>query len=1242
MYGSMKQTMIRKVAVLFTLFTSLTVVNSCVNDKYELSEERLDMTASIFQEGLSLPLGSTGKMRMDSLINKMGLPEDFKKFLSPDADGAYALGFHSDAPIDMSESLKSLTGLVDLKKIDFSQSIGFSLANVNAADLSFEGFDINVEESLSDKFGNVNIAVPQINNDFEIDAALREHSSELSGLELKVDFGAEEHFTEVHLASLDSKLEVPSGLLENQKLANTNYSISEISRMVGRSITIKGVIEEEVVESYLEYEFPKEVKSISDLHVAEGAKLKVAMRLEDPFFISGSVVPHVDLNLGDILHLADKDGAVHDDHIDSDFILSAENGWAAEGEYDITGIVLDNTKDWKYAVNSNGETVLWLDKTIHTKVSGTLVDNGLKTSLSYLDNWLDRHGESREVMVDVSLTLENFVIDDATLELNPIAVETESSFDVNIPQVTLPKEIVSVGEVAFSDASVIDLNLAAQGLSNIGDLFLNVEAIEVTFPSRMKVEGTDQNNMLVIPGGDLSTSSLSRQIKLQGIRLDQPDENGIIPAVSEPVKVKVRCITGGELHTANLPKTQSQDVKLIGNVAASIDIADYSAVVSGFSINSVDNPDLFASRKIKVEVPEQMASVQGLAVRFKNDPAISLDIDVPAISAGIGPVGQDGLVIRFPDMLQFKSQTGLQYLEWFDPVRNALVFPEGKALPDMLSLPVDCLIVNPVKDETDGKYYASGDIQIIGGVGIKAGSTITKADIDVLSKPGTKFAFNAVIPSLEVDGVSMEAYSSTIEKTIEFAPLKSVTLPEQLTYVGAVALDDTYLSITMKAGDDFPDLGKDAVLSLGLDITLPDFIKVDDPRYANGKLSVLGVLEKQSSGKMEMVVEPVRIGSIDVDRAPDALAGLKGNIGIVGNVNISGAALDMDQWLGGKTHKLDFAVGIASMKDGQSTGKIDVNEITAKLDYQAEPMDLIVDMSSLAEVLNADNISATIDLATFYVSLGLNTNLGIPMAADLAIVPYYGGEAGAPVERKIKIQGADSSDDMKQTILWLSNKAPAEGTCDQFVDVDLVSLLYKDEQKTTLLDSLKLSLKAGVDAEQMCVYDPSAEYQMSFDYAAGLPLAFGDKFEIVYKATIDEIPAELGQIAGYGGAIGLGGEIENSLPFNVTVTANICDSQGNRIGGTSTDGPLVKSADALGKAVKTNLNMIVEVDKNAPVDDISSIQLELKVDTKNAPGVPLREGSYIKVNRLYARIPKGITLDLSKLLSEEEGEGENN
>ena len=55
---------------------------------------------------------------------------------------------------------------------------------------------------------------------------------------------------------------------------------------------------------------------------------------------------------------------------------------------------------------------------------------------------------------------------------------------------------------------------------------------------------------------------------------------------------------------------------------------------------------------------------------------------------------------------------------------------------------------------------------------------------------------------------------------------------------------------------------------------------------------------------------------------------------------------------------------------------------------------------------------------------------------------------------------------------------------------------------------------------------------------------------------------------------------------------------------------------------------------------------QFKVDTKSAPDVALNENSFIRINSLYARIPKGITLDLSDLASknevEVEEEGENN
>ena len=77
-------------AVCAFLSASIMAVTSCVNERYEISDDNLDLKVTIFQEGLSLPLGSTGKIRMDSIMNKIGLPEDFKQYLSEGADGSYA------------------------------------------------------------------------------------------------------------------------------------------------------------------------------------------------------------------------------------------------------------------------------------------------------------------------------------------------------------------------------------------------------------------------------------------------------------------------------------------------------------------------------------------------------------------------------------------------------------------------------------------------------------------------------------------------------------------------------------------------------------------------------------------------------------------------------------------------------------------------------------------------------------------------------------------------------------------------------------------------------------------------------------------------------------------------------------------------------------------------------------------------------------------------------------------------
>ena len=1231
----------KKMAVHAALYASIIVVSSCVNEKYEISKDSLDLNVTVFQEGLALPLGSTGKLRLGSLVDQLGFSEDLKQFFTVGEDGSYAMRYKSDAPFDMSGNLDFLTEALSLNKIDYTQSVAFSLGSVGAASFGFEGMKFRAEENIADKFPTIDLNVPQIKEQFELKADLYAGASDMSELDLTKDLGGASHSYDFTLATLDSGLIIPDVLFENQTAANKALSISEVSSMLRKNISIKENIEKSSFNTRFQHVFPKEVKSVSKLHLAKGAKLKVSVKILNPFFNGGSIIPHLDLDLSELFHLANNGGTVHDDHIDSDFVLSAANGWMAEGEYEVTEIVLDEDNDWDYTQDAEGNKLLCLDKSVSIKVSGKLRDGGLTTSLAFLDSWLDSHPQNRDVGVAVELSFENLAVDDATFELNPVKVETIQSFAIEIPQMSLPKEVASVEDIVFSNNSNIELVLDANDLFKLGDVSIDVESMSVTFPEMMKVEGADADNTVDLAGSFDSNGIFTKKIKLKGLELNDPDKDGNIAAVEELVKVDVVLATSGKFHTADLPETSGQGITLKGEVEAEIEVSDYSVRMAGFKVDSQSYPELFSGKEIKIEIPEEMGDVQGLAVRFDNDPAISISIEMPQIQAGLGPLGANGLAIKFPDMLKFKTDGPYAYLNWFDPVRNALVFGEGKNLPGSISLPIDCLIVNPVKDQEDGKYYASGSVQVLGALGLSADSILTKEDIDALSRPGTKVSFEAVVPALEVDEVSMDAYSATIEKSVEFEPFKSVSLPDMLTYIGSIGMDDTYLTISMKAGEGFPDLGAGSVLSLGLDITLPEFIKLDDPRFENGKLSVLGVMEKKSSGKMEMTVEPVKISAIEINKSKKEVEQIKGNIAITGRVNLSGASLDINEWLGGKTHKLDISVGIATVKDGQHKN-IEIKSITGKLDYKIDPMEMVVDLSFLSDVLNGDNMLAKIDLPDFYVALNLNSNLGIPLAADVAIIPYYGKETGEPVQSSIRISGAASSEEQKKTVIWLSGEAPAPGVCDCFVDVNLRSLLYKDESYTTLVDSLKLKLSAGIDSEKMCIYEPAAEYNLSIDYAAGFPLSFGKDFEFAYRDTLTDLSDDLGKIIAYSNGLGLGGEVENSFPFAVTLKIDLCDSKGKRIGGTPTNGPLIKSANASGQPVKTKLDLFIDMDKDAPYDDISAIHIEFKVDTKSAPDVALNENSFIRINSLYARIPKGVTIDLSGLASEKKVEGGNN
>ena len=53
----------------FAAFILCLLLQSCVNDDYEMSEEKLDWEITVFQDGVVLPLGSSAKIKMEDILD---------------------------------------------------------------------------------------------------------------------------------------------------------------------------------------------------------------------------------------------------------------------------------------------------------------------------------------------------------------------------------------------------------------------------------------------------------------------------------------------------------------------------------------------------------------------------------------------------------------------------------------------------------------------------------------------------------------------------------------------------------------------------------------------------------------------------------------------------------------------------------------------------------------------------------------------------------------------------------------------------------------------------------------------------------------------------------------------------------------------------------------------------------------------------------------------------------------------
>lgn len=1209
----MKSDLFNRVTMLFATVLVVFSPLSCIQEKYEISDENLNLEVTVFQEGVSLPLGSTEAIKVSQLLDDLD-PEIKEKFTA--TDGVYA--FNMPGNYDFSKDLSFLSESFAVTGISTSEQFPFNLSDVNVSRISVPEIDIPFEKNLSEVISSVNL-------DFDIvipqpEIPLVDISGYLpSDDDLKVDL--QDFETGGTIATLNP-VAIP---LTNPILApyaDIELPVDEITSLLhGVGLTqfsIDTFNEFEVSEEIdipVKFSLPKMITAVNDVQFDDDAKIRISIDLSDNmFFTSGKIIPHVDLDVHNIFHLTDEENSGHPlliDHIVDDFVLTGvgENPYSASEAYSVKSLVLGNNS---FTEDNNGNLVF--ENNISVTPSMSLTYEDLKTSLRYL-----RNHSGGPVEMNLKVEFLDFRIDNVEVAVEPVVTKISTDFDLSFSE-NLPDLVSGVQDVSFTAGSGLNLDIDVANVNRIGGLDLAIEALDIEFPKGIKVNGADADNKYTLPIGSLVDGNTSKKITVTGIEFDsalqQPGKLAFDGKVKISAAASVSVKNGQFINTKDLPRTSAENISLNVKPSASFEVDDFNVDFDGYyyAISEVEN--------IEFEVSEEVAELGKVLIVPETidgkEAAITIDVDLPETNLQIGP-SSEGLVIDFPDMIVFKDLS-----DDIKPYYNNGKLTFTDRLPSHIELPIDYIEAEAIKTVKDGKevYVISDKFQIEGKVGVAPG-VVVKADVDALTAPDAVVSFKAYVPELVPSTVSIDMYQVEIpESTINFGEsIDFSSLPDELISVGEILLKDVTLDIDVKA-PGISRLIKDADVNLALDVTVPDILMLENSQN-DGVLRIEGKLVGD-----EIEVAPVKILGLKINKDKEQLSEYLKDVKVSygGAVSIKDATLDMD---GLEDLKLD--VNINLMTAG-TDNKIEISKVTGKMDYSIEPVSVDVDLSSLTDALDSDDIKATLDLNRYSLALEIRTNLSIPLIADLTVMPY---KDDVPVESKkleetLVVRMPEASSEPSLIRFWISNfpqgTDPHMPQGYEHVSLDILSLI-KDKP-----DKLQIMLDARTDPDSDCSIVSSADgYVLEVSYAFNLPFEFGEDMSLEFSNIIPDLPEVLGKILQYG-TLALTGEVESSLPFALEMTYNFLDSRGNRIDLVENAGKqIIQPGTINGEAVKTEINILVGVKKTADLSDIDALELSFKATS--VPGAPLKEDSFIKA-KLQALVPEGVTLDLRDLMSD--------
>jgi hypothetical protein len=913
---------------------------------------------------------------------------------------------------------------------------------------------------------------------------------------------------------------------------------------------------------------PDGVKNISDVELKNGAVFEVTIELGGAAstLSSGTLIPSFTINPADLFIFTNPPAGNVITFTTADSMTKA-NG------YKVTKI-LPISK-----LNLNGNPIAGkLAITKNIAADGTM-------SLKNAKVMSDKLTQVGDMDMLVSVAVKNVEISSMEFDIPSLKVDIPSnSTSLNINN-SIPDQIKKLNKIEFEDPATITIQLATEDLPAMVNSSIMLENLAINFPSQFVFEPQAglSNNVYTITNEEFKPSE-GRKIQLKLKELNMSDisvTNGVLKwngLISYSGKVSF----DGRINSKNIPSAGS-DAKMNVQFGSSITFKSAEVVTNPIAVSI---PSVSIPIKFDIDMPSQVKSLG--VIKMKEGTQIRLDIQKPEMPLNFVA---NNIQVSFPSMFSFAPSSAL--------LNNTLTL--NGPMPDSVVLVLDALKIN--QNLVGGKLSLDENIAMSGGVELQSGVVNSK---EIESLTGKNMSVKASTSDLSISSTSIQLndlafpYKDSIPLNFNIP-----NIPSQLLSLDSVLLKDNATIQLAVNITNMPDFG--SPINVDLTIDFPDMF-LFSPGSVNNKNQMI-IHEAIVDGKLN---KTIGIHGLKFDgKDLNGVLTIDKQLKYDASVSVNSPVVNSDD-LVGKVINIGIDAKISN---------IAFKSVYGKLDPGMDPITKDISLSSLTDQLKANNVDVVLDVTKPVIVIKTECNLGIPINANVDVIPLRGSTPDANITRTftLNLPKAPTAQDLLQRTFWISPDSAGMPAGSEYKKTEIQDLFKQ------IPDGVRMNATVTTDRSMQHYIDLTATYKFKLDYEVTVPFAFGEELSIRISKDIVGLDPKIGEMASIVGGIELLGNVYNSIPLELNLAAVPLNADGNPLA-LDTIKQVINAGAHDGSANASPLTLKL-ADKDDQLKNLRGFRLIFSASSnETVAGTPIKTSNFVKAD-LKVRVDGGINIE---------------